>query len=339
MTATFDVAVIGAGAMGERHVAGWQAAGHRVRAVVDVDACRAETLAKRFGVAKALTDYRDALAHPAIDIVSVCLPLAFHAPVSVAAAEHGKHVFCEKPLARSFAEATAIEEAVARAGVQFGIGFQRSTTRDVEILRTWVAEGRFGRPLMIRSEAMAPVRPKIAMHDGRGNMGPIMDVCGHSFLMWQNFLQAKAETVYAAGTILANGRKELASIEELAIDTAAITIRYETGDIANLVVSWGLEDANGLPRHLDTMFGPRGGVEIDPRFKLVVHQDGKTETFETGHTNEELYQRQLQVFADAVDRGEPPPVGLQQGKDALAVTLAALASIETGRVVEVDYAS
>ena len=67
--------------------------------------------------------------------MSICTPLAWHAPVTIAAAAQGKHVFCEKPLARSLAEATAMEESLTQAGVQFGLGFQRNLAAGVALLR------------------------------------------------------------------------------------------------------------------------------------------------------------------------------------------------------------
>jgi myo-inositol 2-dehydrogenase / D-chiro-inositol 1-dehydrogenase len=76
MSRRFTVAVIGAGDMGSEHVRGWMLAGHAVLAVADIDSARARALADRHGVPHVYVDYREAIAHPAVEIVSICTPLA-----------------------------------------------------------------------------------------------------------------------------------------------------------------------------------------------------------------------------------------------------------------------
>src|SRR5579875_2425702 len=140
------IALIGAGDMGGRHVAAWRAIGHDVVAMADVDRGRAESLAAAQHVGTVETDYARAIA--AADVVSICLPLALHAEVTIAAARAGKHVFTEKPLAPTVSDAVRMEKAVTDAGVHFGLGFQRNLAGGIELLRQWAAEGRFGRPMV-----------------------------------------------------------------------------------------------------------------------------------------------------------------------------------------------
>jgi predicted dehydrogenase len=129
--------VLGAGDMGRRHVRAWSALGHQVCSVTDVDQRRAHELAQEHGVARVHADYREAVADPEPEIVSISLPLALHAPATVAAARHGKHVVCEKPLCRTPAEADQMEAAVRDAGVHFGLGLQRNLAEGVGLLRRW----------------------------------------------------------------------------------------------------------------------------------------------------------------------------------------------------------
>ncbi|MDF2723601.1 MAG: hypothetical protein K0Q59_3276, partial [Paenibacillus sp.] len=151
MGKAWKVAVIGAGDMGSTHVQAWQQAGHEVISVTDVDEERVKQLRDKYGIAKTFADYKDAAADPDAEIVSICLPLALHAPVTIYAAQQGKHIFCEKPLARSFEEVKAMEEAVAKAGVQFGIGFQRSFANSLQVVKQLAADDVFGHPLLISS--------------------------------------------------------------------------------------------------------------------------------------------------------------------------------------------
>ena len=335
MPRCFKVAVIGAGDMGKEHVEGWALAGHEVISVTDIDLARATALAAAHGISRVYPDYQSAVADPAVDIVSICAPLALHAPMTIAAVERGKHVFCEKPLARTLAEATAMEAAVAAAGVQLGLGFQRNLAAGVGLLQRWVQEGRFGRPLVFNSDLLQEVRPKRAMHDRHGNNGPIMDVGCHYYLLWQTVFQSTPRAVYAQGRVLARGRPELAQLDEPAIDTGIITVTYASGDLAAMTVSWGLPRRSVMRGRPDRVFGPLGGAEGDVTTRLTLYQGDRVETIEIAPQN--LHQKEFALFAEALERGQPAPVGFREGKEMLAVTMAIFTSIDSGHVVPVSY--
>lgn len=326
-----NVTVIGTGDMGQRHIRGWQEAGHKVISVVDADAERLQETASLFGIADTYTDYREAVKDSRVDVVSICLPLQFHAPVSIYAAECGKHVFCEKPLARSEEEAEAIEQAIRRAGVCFGIGFQRNLAGDVELLADWVRQGKLGRPLLFSGELLAEVRPKLAMHDRDGNNGPIVDACCHHFLLMRTLFQSRVKTVYALGRILARERPELSGVARLAVDTAVVTLEFESGDIGTMTVSWGLVKGNKMRPRPDRLIGPLGGVEAAGAGKLNWFAGERTEQidFDAGG----LHRKQFERFAEKLGRGDNGLEDLRIGREMLAVSLAALASIETGQPI------
>lgn len=337
MMKRYRIAVLGAGDMGGHHVRGWIAAGHHVVSITDEDLPRAQQLAERWNVPSVYADHRQALEDESVDIVSVCLPLQFHAPVTIDAATKGKHVFCEKPLASSFEDARRMEEAVNRAGVQFGIGFQRNLAKGVSIVKQWTEEGRFGHPLVFSSDLLQEVRPKIAMHDNHGNKGPFVDACCHYFYMWNTVLQSKPKRLFASGGILGKDRPEIAHFKELAIDTGVVTVEYESGDIGTMTVSWGLAKDTNLRGRPDRIIGPQGGAEgsfnhfggeicID-----LFDGDGKESIV---LKQEDLFQTELKQFADAITEHRPAPVGFSQGKEMLAMSFAVLQSIETGNIIE-----
>ncbi len=331
----YTVAVVGAGDMGGQHVVGWTLAGHRVATIADVDEPRARELAAAHGVPNVVRDLSDVLADPAIDIVSLCVPLALHAPMTIAAAGAGKHVFCEKPLARDFAEARAMEAAVTEAGVQFGIGFQRNLAPGVELLAGRAREGRFGRPLVFNSEAIAEVRPKRVMHDRYGNNGPIMDNGCHLYLLWQTVFDSVPVRVYAQGRILARDRPELAHFKELAIDTAIVTVEYASGDLATLTTSWGLAANQKMRPRPDRVFGPQGGAEGTVNGDLTLYTGETVENIAL--TPENLHAKEFTRFARSLDEGGAHHSGFREGKEMLALTLAIFRSIETGQPEPVSY--
>ncbi len=335
MSKRYGVAVIGTGDMGSRHVAAWQLAGHDVVSVTDIDTNRAREIATAHDVPTVHADYRVAIADPDVDIVSICLPLAFHAPVTIFAAEQGKHILCEKPLARTFSEAAAMEAAVRAAGVQFGLGLQRNLAEGVGLLRQWAAEGDFGRPMVFSSDLLQEVRPKRAMHDRNGNNGPLTDAGCHYFMLWQTVFRSRPKAVYAQGRILASGRPEVAQFDQLAIDTAVVTVEYESGDVATMTVSWGLAEGYQMRGRPDRVFGPNGGAEGSVNQELTRYRGGAVETVAIESRN--LHQVEFEMFVDDLERGTAPPYGFTVGKQMLALTQAIHESIATGKMVPVSY--
>jgi myo-inositol 2-dehydrogenase / D-chiro-inositol 1-dehydrogenase len=329
------IAVLGAGYTGERHARAWSALGHDVVSVCDIDTPRAEQLSEAHGITRIYADYREAVKDPEPEIVSVCLPLAFHAPATIAAAQCGKHVITEKPLCRTFAEAAQMEDAVREAGVQFAVGFQRNLAPGVGLLRQWAAAGRFGRPMLFSSDLLQEVRPKRVMHDRHGNNGPLTDTACHYYLLWQTVFRSKPKVAYAQGRILATQHPDIAHFDQLAIDTAVVTLEFESGDIGTFTVSWGLPDGFQLEGRPDRIIGPKGGAEGDVRTQLTFYEGNRSE--EVAVDGRDLHEVELELFAQTVRGGAPFPTGFREGRQMLAITGAILRSIDTGQPVPVSY--
>ncbi|MFO7917633.1 MAG: Gfo/Idh/MocA family oxidoreductase [Anaerolineae bacterium] len=137
------IAILGVGWAGTRQVEASRELGEKVAvaALVDNDD---EFLAKKsvaLEVDKTYIDYRQALDDPDIDAVSICLPHDLHAPVAIEAAEAGKHILCEKPMATTVEEATRMMEAVEREGVSLYIAENAVYTSMARTLREMVAGG------------------------------------------------------------------------------------------------------------------------------------------------------------------------------------------------------
>lgn len=319
--------------MGGRHVAGWRAVGHDVAVVSDVDRARAESLAAAHHVDTVETDYARAIAHA--DVVSICLPLALHAEVTIAAARAGKHVFTEKPLAPTVADAEAMATAVARAGVHFGLGFQRNLAGGIALLRQWAAEGRFGRPMLYSSDLLQEVRPKVAMHDRNGNNGPFTDAGCHYYLAWQTVFRSRPKTVYAQGRITAIGRPEIAHFAQLAIDTGVVTVEYESGDIGTLTASWGLAKGSAIKSRPERIVGPLGAAEGNPERELMLYSGDTVEQVPV--EPRDLHEVELRAFSESIEKDVPYAYGFAVGRQIMAVTDAIFESIATGGPARVVY--
>ena len=158
-TARPGVGLISVGWMGKLHTKAYQAVpltypelGVAPRLVVaaDTEPSRTRYAVDVLGYAAGTTDYREVLANPEVDVVSICAPNFLHAEMGVAAAEAGKHFWIEKPVGRGFDEAQAVARAAETAGVVTSVGFNYRHAPSVEHIRELVARGRLGRITNVR---------------------------------------------------------------------------------------------------------------------------------------------------------------------------------------------
>jgi myo-inositol 2-dehydrogenase / D-chiro-inositol 1-dehydrogenase len=340
------VAIIGAGDMGVRHAAAWQnlaietegAIQAEIVALVDDVAERLKDAQESFRLEDTalFSDYRIALARSKPDVVSVCIPTAFHAEVGITAMEYGAHVLIEKPLALTLEQADAVIQAAGKNGVLLAVGFMLRYSPAVQTVKQWLEQGKFGQNLLYTAENIMTIRPKIVMHAKNINGGPVMDYWCHHFDLWSYFFDSKPISVAGYGSIFAQGKPEVSHFNELAIDTAGVTVRYANGNIGQFSTSWG------LPRNLsmgmlenDRLIGSNGIAFGNIRHELKLHYNAgdKEEILVTSNNLKHLWQDEITGFATAIVQGGKPLAGGAEGRAALVTSLAALKAIETGETV------
>jgi predicted dehydrogenase len=157
-------AVIGTGFGARVHVPALRAAGFEVVALVGQDRDRTARRAARVGVEHAVTSLADALALPGVEAVSIATPPDTHAPLTIAAAEAGRHVICEKPLALDAPEAEAMRAAAERAGVMHLVGHEFRWAPERAVLGRALAAGEIGEP---RLATLVHYVPLVADPDAR----------------------------------------------------------------------------------------------------------------------------------------------------------------------------
>lgn len=157
----------------------------RLVAFCDIDREKAERAAKEFGESssKTYTDYQELLKDNSIDVVHVCTPNNTHAEITIAALESGKHVMCEKPMAKTYAEAKAMVEAAKRTGKKLTIGYQNRFRQDSQYLHKLCREGilgdiYFAKGLAIRRRAV-PTWGVFLDEEKQGG-GPLIDIGTHA---------------------------------------------------------------------------------------------------------------------------------------------------------------
>jgi predicted dehydrogenase len=150
---TVNVGVIGAGFMGKAHSLAYAAmpmffwpapAVPRRLVIAELGDEPAREAALRYGYERSTGDWRRVVEDPEVDLVDIATPNDAHAEIAIAAAEAGKHVLCEKPLARTAEEARTMRDAVVRAGVTHMVAFNYRRTPAVALARKLIDEGVIG---------------------------------------------------------------------------------------------------------------------------------------------------------------------------------------------------
>ena len=193
-----SVAMIGTKFMGRAHGHGYHtvhsifpdAPKPRMKVICGRDRAGAEAMAQRFGWEEVSTDWKEVVRRKDIDAVDISTPGDLHAPIAIAAAEAGKHILCEKPLANTLAEAQAMTEAVRKAGVVHAVQFNYRRVPALVLARQIIDEGRLGtirhfRARYLQEWAMSEDLPALWRFDsssaGSGSLGDlgahIVDLC------------------------------------------------------------------------------------------------------------------------------------------------------------------
>jgi predicted dehydrogenase len=152
------IGIIGYGMMGKAHSYGYTLAPHlrplacrpRLRVISGRHRDLVNSAAHTYGVERAVTDWREVIADPEVEIVDICTPPGTHPEMIAAAAEAGKAIICEKPLAADYAGALRATQAVRRAGVRHAIGFNYRRLPALALMKQMIDEGRIGRPRLWR---------------------------------------------------------------------------------------------------------------------------------------------------------------------------------------------
>jgi len=155
----YNVGLIGAGFMAKAHSAAYStmpmffspAPGIPVKKIIcDLTEEGAKEAAARFGFENYTTNWRDIVNDPNIDIIDIATPNDSHAEIAIAAAKAGKHIFCEKPIARTKEEAKAMLEAVQESGVVNMLAFNYRRTPAVSLAKKFIDESSIGKILSFK---------------------------------------------------------------------------------------------------------------------------------------------------------------------------------------------
>jgi len=195
-------------------------------AIADVETAKASKLAGEYGVSTVYADYEEMLKNEEIDVVSVCTPSGLHGEVAIAAAQAGKHIFCEKPLEITSAKMQQMIDAAEQYNVKLGCVFQRRVMPSSLVVKKAVEEGKLGKLVLGDAYLKYYRSPEYYRSAGwRGTWaldggGALMNqgVHGIDLIQW---LMGDVESVFARSAAL---------VRDIEVeDTAVAVVKYKCG--------------------------------------------------------------------------------------------------------------
>jgi predicted dehydrogenase len=341
-------AIIGCGWAGARHASACERCGAVVRWAVDLDVARAELLKGSLhgapGEVRTAADYREALRDPDVDAVSICLPHDLHALVAVEAAQAGKHVLCEKPMAASLEEADQMITAAEAAAVVLMIAENVRFNPQFHRIRDLLQDGVIGRPALVQMTRQAYLTRSFLEDrqwflDAKAAAGGIMMSGGIHDFETMRMLIGEVESVYA---LRANQR----FVEMEGDDTSVAVVRFCDGTVGTLVESFvmkSLATASGREVHTLRVDGDLGSLSVgaDRTIRLFSEREdmlpgGELTDHEIHVPPQDTFVLEIEHFLHAVRTGEEPVTSGRSQRRPLEIVLAAYQSMESGQPVRLS---
>jgi predicted dehydrogenase len=246
---------------------------------------------------------------PDVQAVYVATPVRLHADQTIAAAEAGKHVLCEKPMAMDLAECDRMISACRASGVTLGIAYYRRFYPVLARVKQLVDSGEIGTPVFAQMAAFEPFDPRPGdprawlVDRAEAGGGPMADFGCHRLEVLLHLLGPVRRVTSVVSTVALTREVE---------DTAAALLQFERGATAMLVVTHAASDRQ------DTfdLFGTRGSIRIvslNSGNMLIRMVDG-TERAESHPPAPNLHRPLVDDFVDAVWTGRAPAVDGQVGR-------------------------
>ncbi|MGI9148384.1 MAG: Gfo/Idh/MocA family protein [Chloroflexota bacterium] len=312
----------------------------RIVAVADVDPERARATAERWSVDAYYVDYRDLLSRADVEAVSVTTWPGAHVEPVIAAANAGKHIMCEKPLAPTLEDADAMVAAAERAGVKFSVGYQTRFSNGWLTVKKLLDEGVIGRLQSINVVSCAPSAHYTPwfLRKAEAGGGVLMDWGSYTAYMI-NWLMGPVESVYGA---CARFREDSYAggvlVPEADVeDTVAATLRFRSGALGTWYTTWAAVARHGYTS-IDGSHGSilmRGGPGEGPsvftsRFDEPEYLRGWRQIQISELALPELHYRKLAHLVDSVLDDTPLELTGTDGRDAIELVMAVYRSAEAG---------
>ncbi len=330
-----NIGIIGAGRIARVHAENLalRIPEAKIVAVADIIPEAAQKLAADFQIPENFRDRRKILDDKRVEAVVICSSTDTHAQMITEAAQVGKHVFCEKPIALEMPKIDSALQAVAKTGVKLQIGFNRRFDPSFKRVRELVASGQIGTPHILRITSRDPAPPPLAYLKVSG--GIFLDMTIHDFDMARYLMGSGVEEVYAAGNVLVD--PEIGEVGD--IDTAVTTLRFANGALG--VIDNSRKAVYGYDQRVE-VFGSAGMALVTNKTPDNVSQSDASGVHSAKplyffvERYADAYLEEMREFIRCLLENKEPSVTGQDGRIAVAIGYAAKKSFEEHRPVRLD---
>jgi predicted dehydrogenase len=368
-----NVAMIGYDFMGRAHSNAWRQVGRFfpdlpfepvLKVVVGRNEARLRDAQARLGFEESSTSWQEVLARKDIDIIDICTPGDSHATIAIAAAEAGKAILCEKPLANSLSEAELMHKAVVKAGVVNMVCHNYRRVPAITLARRLIEEGRLGqihhyRGVYLQDWIVDPNFPRVwRLEKARAGSGSLGDILSHTMDLSRYLVGEPVEVsgllrTFIAERPLADASGRLGKVD--VDDSAQALVKFDGGAVGYYEGSrfapgrknynrleingskgslvWDLERMNELELCTDT--GPLGGFSTisvtDPSHPYIAGW------WPPGHIigYEHSFTHTVHDFLKAIGEGKSPRPDFEDGLRNQRVLDAIERSSQTGQWVKI----
>lgn len=323
---TIKVGIIGAGmiAHGSHAEAFGKEPDVEIAAVADVDSARGVEFGEKFSIPRVFTSYEQMLREVDLDAVSVALPVFLHAPATIAALKAGKHVLCEKPMARNLAEAEEMVATASNSKRKLQVYWRYRFSREATKARELIASGRLGEVHYARTVGLRwRGRPgfdanmsRFGKWFGRKNEaggGTVMDIGGYAIDLVMGLL-GFPEVASVSGVTFQGIERDRARLEGYDVEDFAVgLIRLKNGACINMESAFAsnIDGPNGT-----WFFGTLAGLRMDPLTLSYPNADQKKQE-EAVDVSGVTATSPVHQFVSAIR--DDKPIAISSGDEALVV--------------------
>ena len=342
--------VVGVGVWGETHLKAYSWSPQiRLVGICDKNEALGRERAAQYGAESFTTDYRELLAHPDLKAVSVVTPDFLHREIAVAAAEAGKHILIEKPMATTVEDCEAMRDAAAANGVTLMVDFHNRFNPSFLALKQAITAGQMGTPQMISLRLNDTIYVPTGMLSWSKDSSVLWFLGSHSLDLVRWLFDDEVERVYCVS------RSRVLKARGLDTPDFFHTIcELRGGGVAHIENCWILSDAYPTVCDLKCEFVGSEGTAVFSVVKnetVQLYSDhplrpfGSTPQVVFPDTNVlmDIYGKptgfgveSILYFADCVIQGKPPFITPEDGLQNTRVLLAALESARTGQPVGIQ---
>lgn len=352
MSGAVRVAVIGAGTIADFHLTSYAAnPAVQIVGIHDLNIDRAGRVARAYGAERVYETLDDLLTDATVEAVSICTWNDSHARLAVAALDAGKHVLVEKPLSRTLDEAVQVQRAVERSGKHLQVGFVRRFGQNALTLKRFVDGGTLGDVYFAKATNIRRIgNPGGWFADSaRSGGGPLVDIGVHVIdLCWYLMGAPKPVTVSANSYTRLGNRANITNLKRYRAaddnpdlntveDMVNALVRFDDGSSLLLDTSYSLHAVDD--RLNISVFGERGGAELEPALRLVTEENDTILRVEPqlDHPTFEMaegFANELAYFVDLCRDRVPDLATAAQGVEVMRMITAMYESAHLGREID-----